>query len=37
VLILLVMTLVFITLARLTLRVLERLARREGRLSIRWQ
>jgi len=37
VLILIVMAIVFIGLARLTLRVLERLARREGRLSIRWQ
>jgi ABC-2 type transport system permease protein len=36
-LILLVMTVVFIAGARIVLRVLERLARREGRLSIRWQ
>ena len=31
------MTVVFLLLARWTLRVLERLARKEGRLSIRWQ
>jgi ABC-2 type transport system permease protein len=36
-LILVVMTVVFLLLARWTLRVLERLARKEGRLSIRWQ
>ena len=37
VLILLVMTVVFLLAARWTTRTLERLARREGRLSIRWQ
>jgi ABC-2 type transport system permease protein len=36
-LILVAMTVVFLLLARWTLRVLERLARQEGRLSIRWQ
>jgi ABC-2 type transport system permease protein len=36
-LILLAMTVVFLVGARIVLRVLERLARREGRLSIRWQ
>jgi ABC-2 type transport system permease protein len=36
-LILVAMTIVFLLLARWTLRVLERLARKEGRLSIRWQ
>jgi ABC-2 type transport system permease protein len=35
--ILLGMTVVFLLIARLTLRILERLARKEGRLSIRWQ
>jgi ABC-2 type transport system permease protein len=37
VLILVGMTVVFLGLARLMLRTLERLARKEGRLSIRWQ
>jgi ABC-2 type transport system permease protein len=36
-LILVAMTAVFLLLARLALNVLERLARREGRLSLRWQ
>jgi ABC-2 type transport system permease protein len=36
-LILVAMTAVFLWIARLALRVLERLARREGRLSLRWQ
>jgi ABC-2 type transport system permease protein len=36
-LILVAMTVVFLCLARLALRTLERLARREGRLSLRWQ
>jgi len=36
-LILVVMTVVFLSLARWMLRTLERLARREGRLTIRWQ
>jgi ABC-2 type transport system permease protein len=36
-LILVAMTLVFVGIARWTLRYLERLARREGRLTIRWQ
>jgi ABC-2 type transport system permease protein len=36
-LILVVMTAVFLLIARFTLRLLERLARREGRLSLRWQ
>jgi ABC-2 type transport system permease protein len=36
-LILVVMTAVFLLFARVALRVLERLARREGRLSLRWQ
>jgi ABC-2 type transport system permease protein len=36
-LILVAMTIVFLLAARLTLRLLERLARREGRLSVRWQ
>jgi ABC-2 type transport system permease protein len=36
-LILVAMTVVFLVLARWTLRVLEGLARKEGRLSIRWQ
>jgi ABC-2 type transport system permease protein len=36
-LILVVMTVVFIGLARWMLRTLERMARREGRLSVRWQ
>jgi ABC-2 type transport system permease protein len=36
-LILVAMTVVFLLLARWSLRVLERLARKEGRLSIRWQ
>ncbi len=36
-LILVVMTVVFLGIARWMLRTLERLARREGRLSIRWQ
>jgi ABC-2 type transport system permease protein len=36
-LILLVMTVVFLGVARVALRILERLARHEGRLSIRWQ
>ena len=36
-LILLAMSVVFLVGARIVLRVLERLARREGRLSIRWQ
>ena len=35
--ILLGMTVGFLLLARLTLRILERLARKEGRLSVRWQ
>jgi ABC-2 type transport system permease protein len=35
--ILLVMAVVFVGLSRITLRILERMARREGRLSIRWQ
>jgi ABC-2 type transport system permease protein len=35
--ILVAMTVVFLLLARLTLRLLERLARKEGRLSVRWQ
>ena len=37
VLILVVMTVVFLAIARWTLAVLEQMARREGRLSIRWQ
>lgn len=36
-LILVAMTVVFLLLARWALRLLERLARREGRLSVRWQ
>jgi ABC-2 type transport system permease protein len=36
-LILVGMTIVFLLLARFTLQLLERLARREGRLSVRWQ
>lgn len=36
-LILLAMTVVFLLAARVTLSILERLARREGRLSVRWQ
>jgi ABC-2 type transport system permease protein len=36
-LILVAMTVVFLLLARLTLRILERLSRGEGRLSVRWQ
>ena len=36
-LILVAMTVVFIAAARITLRVLERLARSKGRLSVRWQ
>ena len=36
-LILVAMTVVFLLLARWTLRLLERLARKEGRLSVRWQ
>ena len=36
-LILVVMTAVFLLFARIALRVLERLARREGRLTLRWQ
>jgi hypothetical protein len=36
-LILVVMTVVFVLAARWTLRVLERRARQEGRLSVRWQ
>ena len=36
-LILVAMTAVFLLFARLALRILERLARREGRLSLRWQ
>jgi ABC-2 type transport system permease protein len=35
--ILLAMAVVFVGLSRITLRILERMARREGRLSIRWQ
>jgi len=37
VLILVAMTVVFLAIARWTLAVLERMARREGRLSVRWQ
>ena len=36
-LILVGMTVFFLLAARLTLRLLERLARKEGRLSVRWQ
>ncbi len=36
-LILVAMTVVFLLAARVTLKVLERLARKEGRLSVRWQ
>jgi ABC-2 type transport system permease protein len=36
-LILVAMTVIFLLLARFMLRLLERLARREGRLSVRWQ
>ena len=36
-LILVAMTVVFLVAARVTLKVLERLARKEGRLSVRWQ